>query len=199
MRRLRHIKPATSFRSGYAYDNILYTVAGALIEEVSGQTWESYVRDHVFKPAGMTTATSDEPSRLGTANRAYPHGRTGGPVRGLGTSAAAGRERDQLGGRCRTAGGLLAMSANDLAKWLKIQLAHGKIRATAGACSARHPSAAMWNPGTIEPIRPVAARVRSDQADVQGLCARLGSVRIWRRQDHLALRRRVRLHHAWSC
>ena len=33
---LRHIKPATSFRSGYAYDNILYTVAGALIEAVSG-------------------------------------------------------------------------------------------------------------------------------------------------------------------
>ena len=36
--RLRYIKPATSFRSGYAYDNILYIVAGQLIEQVSGQT-----------------------------------------------------------------------------------------------------------------------------------------------------------------
>ena len=36
VRRLRHIKPATSFRSAYAYDNILYMVAGQLIEEVSG-------------------------------------------------------------------------------------------------------------------------------------------------------------------
>ncbi len=86
---LKHIKPATSFRSGYAYDNILYTVAGALIEAVSGQSYESYVRDHVYKPAGLLTATSDEPSRLGTANRAYPHGRISGPVRGLGTPAAA--------------------------------------------------------------------------------------------------------------
>ncbi len=72
---LRHIKPATSFRSGYAYDNILYTVAGALIDEVSGQNYESYLRQHVFKPAGLLTATSDEPTRLATVNRAFPHGR----------------------------------------------------------------------------------------------------------------------------
>src|SRR5207302_11220262 len=40
VRRLRYIKLATSFRSGFAYDNILYMAAGQLIEEVSGQTWE---------------------------------------------------------------------------------------------------------------------------------------------------------------
>ena len=33
VRRLRFIRPATSFRSGYAYDNILYAVAGQLIED----------------------------------------------------------------------------------------------------------------------------------------------------------------------
>ena len=42
-RRIRYLKPATSFRSGYAYDNILYMAAGQLIEEVSGETWEQYV------------------------------------------------------------------------------------------------------------------------------------------------------------
>jgi len=36
MRRLRYIKPATSFRSAYAYDNVLYLVAGEIIEAVSG-------------------------------------------------------------------------------------------------------------------------------------------------------------------
>ena len=38
-RRLRYIPLATSFRSAYAYDNVLYLVAGELIEAVSGQTW----------------------------------------------------------------------------------------------------------------------------------------------------------------
>ncbi len=149
---LRHIKPATSFRSGYAYDNILYTVAGALIEAVSGQSFESYVRQHVFKPAGLLTATSDEPTRLATANRAFPHGRISGPVRGLGPLQQLD-ETDQLGA-ASTPAGLLAMSANDLAKWLQIQLAHGKLE-NGGRLFSEASSAEMWNPQTIEPIGPV--------------------------------------------
>jgi CubicO group peptidase (beta-lactamase class C family) len=149
---LKHIKPATSFRSGYAYDNILYTVAGALIEAVSGQSYESYVRDHVYKPAGLLTATSDEPTRLATINRAYPHGRIGGPVRGLAPQQLLD-ETDQLGA-ASTPAGLLAMSANDLAKWLKIQLSHGKTE-NGGRLFSEASSAAMWNPETIEPIGPV--------------------------------------------
>ena len=148
---LKHIKPATSFRSGYAYDNILYTVAGALIEAVSGQTYESYMRDHVFKPAGLLTATSDEPTRLGTANRAFPHGRTSGAVRGLGPLQLLD-EREQLGA-ASTPAGLLAMSANDLSKWLNIQLSHGKT-ADGGRLFSETSSAAMWDPQVIEPNGP---------------------------------------------
>ena len=37
VRRLRYLKPATSFRSGFAYDNVLYMVAGQLIEAVTGR------------------------------------------------------------------------------------------------------------------------------------------------------------------
>src|SRR3546814_10347333 len=44
--RVAFLKPKTSFRSGFAYDNILYAVAGQLIEEVTGQRWEDYMRDH---------------------------------------------------------------------------------------------------------------------------------------------------------
>ena len=149
---LRYIKPATSFRSGYAYDNILYTVAGALIEAVSGQSYEDYLRQHVFKPAGLLTATSDEPTRLATANRAFPHGRNSAAVRGLGPLQLLD-ETDQLGA-ASTPAGLLAMSANDLAKWLKIQLARGKTE-NGGRLFSEASSAEMWNPQVIEPIGPV--------------------------------------------
>src|SRR5512141_3031627 len=47
-RRLRHIAPATSYRSAYAYDNVLYLVAGEVIEAVSGQTWEEFVRTRIL-------------------------------------------------------------------------------------------------------------------------------------------------------
>ena len=42
-RRLRFIPPATSFRSAYAYDNVLYLVAGEVIEADRGQSWEDFV------------------------------------------------------------------------------------------------------------------------------------------------------------
>ena len=82
VRRVRYLKPATSFRSGYAYDNILYTVAGALVEAVSGESWEDYVREHVLRAAGMMRSTTDE-KRLADSNRAWPHARHGGGLHGL--------------------------------------------------------------------------------------------------------------------
>ncbi|WP_419808275.1 serine hydrolase [Sphingomonas sp.] len=151
VRRLRFIKPATSFRSGYAYDNILYSVAGAVIEAVSGQRYEDYMRDHVFRPAGMRTATGDQTVKLSTADRATPHARVGGTVRGLAEQRVLD-ERDQLG-QASAPAGLLSVSANDLARWLQIQLGHGAIPG-GGRLFSEAASTQMWTPVTIEPVAP---------------------------------------------
>jgi len=51
-RRLRFIPPATSFRGAYAYDNVLYLVAGELIETISGQSWENFVSTRILARSG---------------------------------------------------------------------------------------------------------------------------------------------------
>ena len=155
VRRLRYLKPSGSFRDRYAYDNILYIVAGQLIETVSGQRWEDYVREHVLVPAGMTRATTDEAHRLADPNRAQPHARFGGPVRGTGEQRLLD-ERDQLAPASAPAG-LIALSANDMAKWLTLQLAHGALLG-GGRLFSEASSKEMWTPVTPEPIAtPVAA------------------------------------------
>ncbi|MCP4411664.1 MAG: serine hydrolase [Gammaproteobacteria bacterium] len=53
VKNLRYLKIASSFRSGYAYDNLLYIVAGELVAAVSGIPWEEFVAQHIFKPLGM--------------------------------------------------------------------------------------------------------------------------------------------------
>src|SRR6204780_1880750 len=123
VRRLRYIKPATSFRSAYAYDNILYMVAGQLIEEVTGETWEKFTADHVLKAAGMLHSTTDNETHFASADRAQPHARMNGGLRGVGDQAVL-NERDNLGSNASPAGGL-AVSANDMARWLMIQLNGG--------------------------------------------------------------------------
>src|SRR5207237_4220016 len=55
-RRLRYIPLATSFRSAYAYDNVLYLVAGEVIEAVSGQSWEDFVSSRILAKVGMRSS-----------------------------------------------------------------------------------------------------------------------------------------------
>lgn len=151
VRRLAHIKPATSFRSGYAYDNILYTVAGQLIEEVSGRSWEAFMAEEVLERGGMNTATATYEARWATADRAFPHARIGGAVRGDGPNSVLD-EREELGRAAMPAGGL-ALSANDLAQWLRIQLAHGALPGGGRLFSAAQADE-MWKGVTLQPITP---------------------------------------------
>ena len=152
VRRLRYIKPTTSFRSGYAYDNILYMVAGQLIEAVTGQTWEQYVREHVFVPAQMLSSTSDAEPRFATADRAFPHARLNGGLRGAGDQELLD-ERDDLGRSAAPAGGL-AVSANDMTKWLSLQLAHGELPG-GGRLFSEAAHEQMWKPVVLLPASPL--------------------------------------------
>ena len=154
VRRLRYLKPRTSFRDHFAYDNVLYMVAGQLVEAVSGESWEDYVRDHVLRPAGMLRSTADGAERFAQGNRAYPHARLDGGIRGAGRQEVLD-EHDELGRNAAPAGGL-AISANDFAKWIAIQLAHGALPSGRRLFSeAAHDQ--MWQPVVIQPIDGVPA------------------------------------------
>ena len=152
VRRLRYIKPATSFRSGFAYDNVLYMVAGQLIEAVTGQTWEQFMAEQVLKPAGMLHSTADSPSHFAAANRAQPHARMDGGFRGVGRQEMLD-EHDELGRTAAPAGGM-AVSANDFARWLSIQLHDGELPGHSGRLFSAAAHEQMWTPVVLQPIDP---------------------------------------------
>ncbi|HEX3897334.1 MAG TPA: serine hydrolase [Rudaea sp.] len=149
VKRLRYIKPATSFRSAYAYDNVLYMVTGQLIEAVSGETWEQFTANHLLKVAGMLHSTSDEDARFSNPDRAYPHARMNGGLRGAGDQEVLD-ERDELGRNAAPAGGL-TVSANDMARWLRIQLAAGKLPDSDAHLFSADSQKVMWSPLVIMP------------------------------------------------
>ena len=162
--RVAYLKPKTSFRSAYAYDNILYAVAGQLIEEVTGQTWEDFIRARVLRPGGMKNATSDSEERFATPNRSWPHARLSGPLRGIGPQQALD-ERDELGRNGAPAGGL-ALSADDMAAWLRIQLAHGALPDGKRLFSEKQ-ALEMWTPVTPMPITPLPDTLKPAQPTQQ--------------------------------
>jgi D-alanyl-D-alanine carboxypeptidase len=48
--------PATRWK----YSNLAFTVAGRVVEKVSGENWADYVQRHIFDPLGMTDSSVDK-------------------------------------------------------------------------------------------------------------------------------------------
>src|ERR1039458_5502650 len=115
VKRLRFIKPATSFRSAYAYDNLLYIVAGQLIPAVTGKSWDDFVKERIFTPLGMTNTFTDVAALRTGKDVATPHNTLSGklealPQEDMDTSASAGA---------------IITCVADLAKWMTVQLNGG--------------------------------------------------------------------------
>ena len=115
--RLRFIRPATSFRSAYAYDNVLYLVAGQLIEAVSGQSWEDFVTARILKKVGMTGSNVMHSAAVGGGNVAATHAKVDGVLKTIAPF---------LSDNTNPAGGINS-SAEDMAKWMRVLLAGGVL------------------------------------------------------------------------
>jgi CubicO group peptidase (beta-lactamase class C family) len=104
--------------TGHRHSNGGYVVLGAIIEKASGEDYYSYVREHVFKPAGML-ATDSYPRDAATPNLAL----------GYTSHGRSDRERvlnvDTLPGRGSSAGGGYS-TAKDMLKYVRA-LASGTL------------------------------------------------------------------------
>ncbi|MCC3861234.1 serine hydrolase [Pseudemcibacter aquimaris] len=135
---LQHLKPVSSFRSKYDYDNLLYIVAGEVVTRVSGQPWEEYIEEHIFKPLNMTSCRSMRERLPSDAPSAAPHI----PVDGKITKTY------WQSGEPMTAAGSINCSLNDHAKWIALQLNEGKMKdGTALYSEDRHKE--IWSPVTM--------------------------------------------------
>jgi CubicO group peptidase (beta-lactamase class C family) len=142
---LRYLKPVTGFREKFAYDNILYIVAGALIEAVSGQSWEDFVTTNIFHPLGMADSRPQyDPS---AANAVALHARTGTAIRGTGAETVLA---EPPGFHTLDPAGGINASATDLATWMQTLLDHGRIPG-GGRLVSDQQAGELWNPVVVVP------------------------------------------------
>lgn len=140
VKRLRYVPLATSFRSAYAYDNVLYSVAGKLIEAISGKPWEVFIKENIFTPLAMNVSKTSIRDIKPTDDAAQPHALVDGvmkPIRPdiLDNNAPAGAIQSSVG---------------DMSKWVIMQLNKGEIPGKRLFTAAQ--SKEMWSPITPMPI-----------------------------------------------
>ena len=146
--KLRFMKPASSFRSHYAYDNLLYMTAGQIIPAVTGISWDDYIRQHIFEPLGMSHSNVSNAAFKPGDDYASPHERVDGKLQVIPFEAL------------ENAGpaGAINSCAADMARWVQLQLNRGKIPNRDSRLFSEKQSEEMWSAQTILPVsEPPAA------------------------------------------
>ena len=159
-RRIRYIPLATSFRSAYAYDNVLYLVAGEVIEAVSGKSWEEFVRSRILAKVGMTATDVRHPGATAGGNVAGTHAEVNDTVRPVAPFASD---------NTNPAGGIMS-SAKDMAKWMIVQLDSGRV-VDGSRLFTPATTRQLWREVTPTPIAnlpPALASLRHLRARIAG-------------------------------
>lgn len=117
MRRLRYVRPISSFRSQWEYQNNMYGIAGALVAKLSGMPWETFIRTRIFAPLGMAESIPLVAGIAGQPNVAVPHGEVHDTVR-----VVALRTTDAI-----APAGSVWSSVSDMSKWMRFILDSGRI------------------------------------------------------------------------
>jgi len=140
--KLRFMKPASSFRSHYAYDNLLYMTAGQIIPALTGTSWDDYIRQHIFAPLGMNHSTVSSHDFKPGDDYSWPHARVDGKPQAIPIE-----DLDNVG-----PAGAINSCAADMAKWVQLQLNRGKFVGRDGRLFSEQRSREMWSAQTILPI-----------------------------------------------
>ena len=155
IRRMRSARPATSFRSAYSYDNVLYAAAGEVAATAAHESWDALVRERILTPLGMNeTRTGLADLRSGDV-LATPHAVIDQKLQVVPLDSV-----DNLG----PAAGLIS-NVTDIAKWMMAQLDSGSAGGTR-LWSPRQ-TREMWSSQTIMPItdpKPPLATLRPNFA-----------------------------------
>jgi CubicO group peptidase (beta-lactamase class C family) len=73
LRRAAKLPLRQRFRDEFGYQNLMYMVAGLIVERRSGVTWEEFVEQRFFAPLGMTTSRASAQRLPADAEKALPH------------------------------------------------------------------------------------------------------------------------------
>ena len=78
-------KPESNPGSKFAYSNLGYIIAGAVVERITGKSWERAITDEVFEPLGMKSAGFGGTGTPGQIDQPWPHTADGKPTMGNGS------------------------------------------------------------------------------------------------------------------
>lgn len=138
LKKMDLVEPSYSLRSSFIYQNIFYVVAGKVIEKVSGQKWEQFIVERIFKPLKMNR-TFSQLANVKEANQSKPHYFYKNAIRAITPTSA-----DKVG-----AAGSVYSCIDDISIWMQSMIDSSKY--AGGRLLKPSTWAEMFRPQTIVP------------------------------------------------
>ena len=110
-------KPTAKLREKWQYQNVMYSAAGECVAKAENSTWESLIRERIFKPLGMRASNLNVPDTLRSPDYSlgYNYDEDTKETRRLPM-----RDFPQV-----AAAGAINSNARDMAQWLRLMLGGG--------------------------------------------------------------------------
>src|ERR1044072_2749636 len=112
-------KPTAKLREKWQYQNVMYSAAGECVAKAENSTWESLIRERIFKPLGMRGSNLNVADTLGSPDysKGYNYDEDTKETRQLPM-----RDFPQV-----AAAGAINSNARDMAQWLRLMLGGGGV------------------------------------------------------------------------
>ncbi|MBE8714320.1 serine hydrolase [Sphingobacterium hungaricum] len=137
---LQYLKPVSEFRTKYDYDNLLYIVAGEVIERVSGKSWTTFIQERILTPLKMTNSAPTLSLLDPELEVIDAHVPIDGKLEVI----------NKYSNTILDAAGGIYSNVNDLTKWVNLQLNNGKVDDK--VIISEKQAKALKTPQTIMPI-----------------------------------------------
>ncbi len=139
--RLAYLQPNRDFRTTFQYQNMMFVVAGFLVEALTGLTWEAFVQAEIFDRLGMSSSNFSVEVSSNSGNVALPYRlEDNQPVR------VPFANIDVVG-----PAGSINSNLDDMVQWVRLQLEHGKA-----------PNGQVISAENLEQIHTSTSRVPDD-------------------------------------
>jgi CubicO group peptidase (beta-lactamase class C family) len=174
---LRYFEAESGFRTEYAYDNLLYIVAGELVPALTGQEWQDFVDARILEPLGAERCFAGRIPGADMHNVAAPHLLVDGALQ------VVERNRASPDVDVAAAAGGVRCSLEGMLRWAQLQLARGALPDGRRIFSESQ-SRMMWRPQTI--LHPGREQYERDRTHFRayGLGWRLADVHGYKEISH---------------
>lgn len=139
---MRYIKPVSSFRSTYEYNNNFYNIAGEVVKRASGMSWEEFIEQRIMKPLGFEKSKASYNRVTDKSNIIDAHAPVNGKIQMI---------PHDWSETANAAGGIMS-NIKDLSKWVMMQLNNGKY----GEGQQLFKPETQWEMWSIQTPIPVA-------------------------------------------